>query len=361
MINRVIKIGIWIVLGVMLIASFALFFYWKYLENLASIPGENNVRVELEIKRGTSPRAISRLLEENKLVKSAFNFYIYLRFVARKAENLKAGYYVIHGTYTPNEIIKLLQKGLKKELRFTIPEGASKKEIASIIEKAGLIPKEDMLNAMNNPELIREFNIPQVKIGNTKVVVPGGIEGYLFPDTYQFAPGTKGEVILRRMHVRMLQLIDVAMQKQMHEMQWSLHQVLTMASLVEKETGAFAERPLIASVFFNRLRHHMRLQTDPSVIYSIDNYDGNIRKKHLTVWHPYNTYAIWGLPPGPISSPGLESIRAVLWPEQTKYIYFVSRNDGTHVFCPTYTCHQKAVKQWQVDFFKTQKAATFSQ
>ena len=353
--NRVIKIGIWITLGLLLATTGVAFAYWKYLENLASIPGENNLRVELEIKRGTSPRAISRALQEQHLVSSAFNFYTYLRFVARKAENLKAGYYVIYGTYTPNEIIKLLQKGLKKELRFTVPEGASKKEIAGIIEKAGLVSKEEMLSAMNSPELIKEFNIPEVRIGKKEISVPGGIEGYLFPDTYQFAPGTKGEVILRRMHARMLQLIDADMNKQMHDMHWSLHQVLTMASLVEKETGAFAERPLIASVFFNRLKKHMKLQTDPSVIYSIANYDGNISKKHLTMWHPYNTYAIWGLPPGPISSPGLESIRAVLWPAHTADLYFVSRNDGTHVFCPTYLCHQKAVKQWQIDYFKSQK------
>ncbi len=354
--HRLMKLGMWIAIGLMFVTLGGAFAYWKYLENLASIPGESNVRVELEIKRGTSPRAISRLLEEKQLVNSAFNFYTYLRFIAQKAENLKAGYYVVYGTYTPNEIIKLLQKGLKKELRFTVPEGASKKEIASIIEKAGLMSKEDMLNAMNNPELLKEFFIPEVKIGNKLSVVPGGIEGYLFPDTYQFAPGTKGETILRRMHVRMLQLIDVDMQKQMHEMNWNLHQVLTLASLVEKETGAATERPLIASVFLNRLRKNMKLQTDPSVIYSIDNYDGNIRKKHLSIRHPYNTYINWGLPPGPISAPGLESIRAVLWPAQTSYLYFVSRNDGTHLFCPTYACHQKAVKEWQVDYFKIPKA-----
>jgi len=330
------------------------FFYWQHLLSFSQTKGSHDVRVEFEILRGASPRTISQQLKNKNLISSAFDFYVYLRFVARKAPKLKAGYYVVHGTYTPDEIIALLQKGLKKEIRFTIPEGANKREIAAIVEASGLASQEEMLKAMENTVLLEEFLKEEGWSLKKAKRIKGGIEGYVFPDTYQFPPGTKGEEILRKMNQRMLSMFDEAMKKRMKEMNWSLHKVLTMASIVEKESADPTERAMIASVFFNRLKKRMKLQTDPTVIYGIKNYEGNIKKKHLLQFHLYNTYTNFGLPPGPIASPGLESIKAVLWPADTNYLYFVSRNDKTHVFCATYTCHQKAVKIWQVDFFKNQ-------
>lgn len=131
------------------------------------------------------------------------------------------------------------------------------------------------------------------------------------------------------------------------DLQMSLHQVLTLASVVEKETGAESERPLIASVFHNRLQRHIPLQSDPTVIYGLDHFDGNIRKKDLESPSPYNTYRVLGLPPGPIANPGLGSIRAVLYPASTKHLYFVSRNDGTHQFSATLAEHNLAVDKYQ--------------
>jgi UPF0755 protein len=187
--------------------------------------------------------------------------------------------------------------------------------------------------------------------------IPGGIEGYLYPDTYQFPKGTSAEVILKKLRGHLDEVMDDAMKARMKEMGWDLHKTLTLASIVEKETAAKAERPHISSVFHNRLKDGMKLQTDPTVIYGIPNYDGNIHKSDLLRDHPYNTYVIPGLPPGPIAQPGVEAIRAALFPTNDKDEYFVSHNDGTHEFCPTLKCHNAAVKKWQVDYFKAKHAA----
>lgn len=313
--------------------------YALYLKDFAQTPGTNAIKVEVTIHKGASARQISRALCDAGLVNSSNEFYWYLRLIARKANTLKAGEYVVDGKMTPDQIIALLQKGLRKEIRFSIPEGTSQVQIAQIIGASNLVLSGEMLNAMRNLSLVHELGIPSVE---------GGLEGYLFPDTYQFPKGTSGETILRRMHARLIEKITPDMLARMKALNWTLHDMLTLASIVEKETGAATERPLIASVFLNRLSKGMLLQTDPTVIYAIRNFDGNIKKKDLLHKHPYNTYVHAGLPPGPISSPGIESIKAVLWPAHTKYYYFVSRNDGTHVFCENYNCHLRAVKKWQL-------------
>ncbi|MDA0712817.1 MAG: endolytic transglycosylase MltG [bacterium] len=331
--------------------------YWQMLEHFADTPGDHDVRVEFEIIRGETPKHIAVRLQSEHLISSANKFYIYLRFVAKKAQALKAGYYLINGTDTPDQIISLLQKGLKKEFPFTVPEGANKNDIAQIISNSGLASKDEVLLALKNPILFDEMvDVPELFKKKNKVI-PGGIEGYLFPDTYRFPKGTSVEIILRKMNSRMLQQFDEAVKSRMAEYNWNLHEVLTLASIIEKETGVPEERNLIASIFLNRLKIGMRLQSDPTVIYGIKNYQGNIKKKDLNSSDVYNTYAHSGLPPGPIASPGLESIRAVLWPAKTKYLYFVSKNDGTHEFCENYLCHQKAVNKWQVKYFKNIKPA----
>lgn len=349
---------LWILLGSILVASsLALLIYWYQVETFAFAPGPNEAEIEFVIDMGTPPRQIADSLEKKGAISSAHKFYVYLRYMARKAGALRAGDYIIKPHMRPVEIIELLQKGLKKEFRFTIPEGSNKKEIAEIVAKTGLVSREDFWLAMQNPELIKEFGIPSTGAGGQKGGVSGGIEGYLFPDTYQFPKGTLSETILRRMHERLLEKMTLEMYARLDEMGWSLHKLLTMASLVEKETAHPEERPLVASVFFNRMKKGMKLQTDPTVIYSITNFDGRIAKRHLTLRHPYNTYMNNGLPPGPIDSPGMASIKAVLWPApKNKYLYFVSRNNGTHIFCETYQCHLGAVKEFQIDYFRKKKA-----
>ncbi|MFP6655393.1 MAG: endolytic transglycosylase MltG, partial [Myxococcota bacterium] len=173
------------------------------------------------------------------------------------------------------------------------------------------------------------------------------LEGYLFPDTYRFAKSLPPERIARTM-VRNFLSVYSELPSSQNQRTLSMREQVTLASIVEKETGAAIERPLIAAVFLNRLRLGMRLETDPTVIYGIDGFNGNLRRRHLMDRNnPYNTYWIKGLPPGPIASPGRESLRAIREPADTSFLYFVSRNDGSHAFSKTYKEHERAVDRYQ--------------
>lgn len=310
--------------------------------------------VDFVVEKGQSPTAIARALKEKGLIADDVLFYRYARFVAKNVHLLKAGEYTLSPSMTTDELLAALQTGKKRELRFTVPEGLRKEEIADIIAASGVAKKDELLAAMNDLGLRKEFGVPEEGADGQKDI-PGGIEGYLFPDTYQFPPNTPAKDVLRRMRQRLDEVISDDMRARIEEMGWSFHKVLTLAAIVEKETGQPHERPHIASVFHNRLKLGMKMQTDPTVIYGIKNYDGNIRKSDLLTPHPYNTYTIKSLPPGPIASPGLAAIKAVLWPDNTKDLYFVSRNDGTHIFCPTLECHNAAVQKWQVEYFKKKR------
>jgi UPF0755 protein len=173
-----------------------------------------------------------------------------------------------------------------------------------------------------------------------------GLEGYLFPDTYHLSRGMTPRAVIDVMVKRFFAVMG-PFSEAIRQSGMSLEQVVTLASIVEKETGAPEERPLIAGVFLKRLKNNMRLESDPTVIYGIDPFDGNLKKEDLRTHTPYNTYLIKGLPPGPISSPGLEAIKAVLFPAQTDFLYFVSKNDGTHHFSKTFSEHRKAVRKYQ--------------
>ncbi|MEM7588630.1 MAG: endolytic transglycosylase MltG [Myxococcota bacterium] len=321
--------------------------------------GARQGTVFLEIPKGWHARHMSRLLASKKLVSSDWLFYLYVRFLSGKSRQLQAGYYTFETPLTPQQIVALLQEGRPQQVRVTIPEGASKQDIARILGQAGLAKQKDVLATMHSAELLRAFAVPLVGAG-AQVNIPGGVEGYLYPDTYLFDAGSTVENILHRMHERLQMAIDDEMRDRMDTMQWSVHQVLTLASLLQQETPTAHEAPRIASVFHNRLAKGMRLQCDPTVRYGLKDFIGfyppvayeRLRKKQLRDPHPYNTYVHKKLPPGPIGCVGEQALRAVLWPEKTNLLYFVSRNDGTHVFCESYACHKRAVKRWQIDFFR---------
>ena len=312
--------------------------------------------IPFTVKKGSSPSKVVRDLKAKGLIEDAQLFRLYLQRIAKKANTIQAGEYVLNKSMSGDELIAALGKGRAKEISFTIPEGLRKNEIAEIIARSGLVTKRELLLAMNNKALANAFGVPK-KGADGQDKIPGGIEGYLYPDTYQFPKGVSAEAILKKMRKRLDEVIDDKMRARMKEMGWSLHKVLTLASIVEKETGQAYERPLIAALFLNRMRMKppMKLQTDPTVIYGIKNYDGNIRRRDLTTPHPYNTYTIKGLPPGPIASPGKNAINAVLFPGKTKALYFVSKNDGTHIFSETLAQHNAAVQKWQVEFFRNKR------
>jgi UPF0755 protein len=174
------------------------------------------------------------------------------------------------------------------------------------------------------------------------------LEGYLFPDTYYFPSGLESKSIITAMVKQFRIAFKPEWQTRAEELGMSVHEVVTLASIIEKETGAPEERPLISSVFHNRLKKGMRLETDPTVIYGIPDFDGNIKRRHLNTYTPYNTYKIKGLPPGPIASPGAAALEAALYPAQSKYLYFVSKKDGTHQFSATIKEHNAAVRKYQL-------------
>lgn len=329
------------------IAAGVLGLFWRYLDSFAETPGPSAVATDVFIEPGTNPKQVGVLLEKSGAISDARAFYYYLRFLSDSNEQLKAGDYEFAPRSTPAQIIGMMLKGKTKQIRFTIPEGSNKRDIAEILERAGFGRAEETLSLMNSAEMLEKLRAPKVS---------GGLEGYLFPDTYHFPRRTRVVDILTKMRNRLDEVLDQYMYERLDESGLDLNQVLTLAAIVEKETGDPLERPEIAGVFLNRLARKMKLQTDPTVIYSIPHFNGNLTRADLRFDSPYNTYVHPGLPPGPIASPGLAAIKAVLWPASTANLYFVSRNNGTHEFCPTLDCHNKAVKYWQIDFFKQKRS-----
>jgi len=239
---------------------------------------------------------------------------------------------------TPMDILEVVTSGKTILHAVTIPEGYRITEIAALLETKGLVNAENFIQETKDEKLIKSAGIS----GNS-------LEGYLFPETYNFSKNTSERKIIQR-------LLDIYHEKiKQHELRkraqssnLTFHQVMTLASLIEKETGIDEERKLISSVFHNRLRKKMLLQTDPTVIYAMADFDGNIRKKDLQVDSPYNTYRYKGLPPGPIASPGIKSIIAALEPSESDYLYFVSRKDGSHQFSSNLMDHNRAVRKYQL-------------
>jgi UPF0755 protein len=297
--------------------------------------------IRVVVPRGMTADEVARLLADKGVIGDATLFYRYIRYVAKQQDALKAGEYDLSPDLTPDEILDILVKGRDAEVRVTIPEGSTKRDIARILAAAGFGSAADVERAMDDARLLESFAAPNG--------VPGGIEGYLFPDTYAFAPGTPPSRILKRMRARLDEVMDGELEARRRATKMTLHELLTMASIIEKETGREDERQRIASVFVNRVKKGMKLQTDPTVIYGLVDFDGDLKRSHLADPHLYNTYVHQGLPPGPICSPGKAALMAVLWPAATDDLFFVARGDGTgaHEFCATYECHLAATERLQ--------------
>jgi UPF0755 protein len=293
--------------------------------------------VTLVVPAGASADAIGQQLQALGLVRHSIVF----RLLARSrgvAEQLKAGEYALAGPLSLEGVLDLLARGDVVRREVTVPEGRSLDEIAGIVGAQG-ISVADFLAAAHDPGPIRDLDPEAVDL-----------EGYLFPDTYRVASTPEAaRVLARRMAQRFREVITPELGR-IAEEGFTVRQVVTLASVIELETARAEERPRIAAVFLNRLQKRMPLQTDPTIIYALrkaGRWDGNIRKRDLDIDSPYNSYHHPGLPPSPIGSPGRESIRAVLVPAETKDLYFVSRNDGTHQFSRTLAEHNRAVNRYQ--------------
>jgi UPF0755 protein len=288
-----------------------------------------------QVPRGAHLPAIARDLEAAGLVRNARAFRLLARLQDR-AHKVQAGEYELSATSSSEEILDVLTEGRVKLWEVVVPEGLRAAEIAARLGEARLADEAAFLAYALDPAHAEALGVA----GPT-------LEGYLFPTTYKLPRGLAVREVAAAMVDQFLQvwapLAPLAAERGL-----DMRQVVTLASIVEKETGAAEERPLIAGVFHNRLRKGMRLESDPTTIYGIEDFDGNLKRVHLEDGgNVYNTYKIEGLPPGPIASPGAAALRAVLEPAPTDFLYFVSRNDGTHVFARTFAEHEANVDTYQ--------------
>ncbi|MCG6909950.1 MAG: endolytic transglycosylase MltG [Deltaproteobacteria bacterium] len=307
------------------------------LLNFAARPGSvEGVEQDVVIPPGRGLKATAADLHARGIVTDAFKFNLYARLKGDD-KRIKAGEYRLSSSYSPKKILGIIVSGKVRLYRITIPEGLNLVQIARMMPAAGLGSEKRFTAAANDEEFAHRLDIPA-----------SSFEGYLFPDTYHFPRGVSAQKIIQTMVQRFRQVFKPAWEARAREIDMSVHQVVILASIIEKETGEPAERPLISSVFHNRLRRGMRLASDPTVIYGIKDFNGNLTRRDLKTRTPYNTYKIKGLPLGPISNPGAGALEAALYPADTDYLYFVSKKDGTHQFSKTYAAHEKAVRKYQL-------------
>ena len=331
------RLALWLCAFVFLgLAGFG-FWLWSYA--LTPMPMRDGGDIHVLIPPKTSLAGIEKILAESGAIPSGPGFY-WLARLSRLSQRLQAGEYLFAPGQTPYQILRALASGATVRWSVTIPEGTNIYQLADILSQGGWGERGLFLDLTRDPEMLARYGVRGTSL-----------EGYLFPDTYQLVRGQNPREIITLMLERGKQVRQELGDLGKNTLGLSPHEVLTLASIVEKETAAPEERPLIAQVFLNRLRQGMRLQTDPTVIYGIADFDGNLTRKDLETPTPYNTYQINGLPPGPIANPGRASIAAVLHPASAPYLYFVSKNDGTHYFSNDLAEHNRAV-------FKYQKSAS---
>lgn len=328
--------GYWAVVGVLTALAAFMGAVLGYGSLGTSIDAEGAAVVEVRL--GESFKGLTgRLTQEGTLRHR--RFLLLLALLRGDTGRIKVGDYIFHGRVSPLAFLDALVAGKGEFSAFTVPEGYSLKDIALRLEEERLGSGQEFLRLTHDPAFIATLNLPlEIK--------PPSLEGLVYPETYHLYRG-----------VRETHLIQ-AMVRQFKQRAWPVlkaggargltpYQVLILASIVEKETGVDAERPLVSAVFQNRLRQGIKLGSDPTVIYGVADFDGNLTRVHLRTPTPFNTYTQAGLPPTPIASPGLASIKAALSPAPVSYLYFVSRGDGTHQFSNDYRTHLRAVDRYQ--------------
>lgn len=289
------------------------------------------------IERGTSPNKILKELEEKGIISNdaLFKMYLLLKHASGK---IRAGEYHFPPRLMPSEVMDLLLKGDFAKRRVMIPEGWNTRDIAKYLGELKLVDPDLLLKKCSDPVFIQSLGFSTTSL-----------EGYLFPDTYEIYKPKDEEEVLKKFVDRFREIYSKEFETKAKERGLTQEQVVIIASIVEKETGHPDERPLIASVFFNRLKIDMPLASDPTIIYGIPNFNGNITREDLNRPSPYNSYVNRGLPPTAIANPGEASLKAVLYPAESEYLYFVSKNDGTHHFSKTEEEHKEAVRRYQLN------------
>jgi UPF0755 protein len=290
------------------------------------------------IKKGTHLRKVSEVLEQEGIIKNK-HFFVFLATILGKKSRIKAGEYEFHTPMPPLKVLSALTKGQVKHHLVTIPEGFTLNQIGQLLENLNLVEKKGFLQKTSSPAFIDALGLSH-SAGST-------LEGYLFPDTYHLLREMDPEHVVRVMVHRFRKVFGSDFRQGASELGISEREVVILASIIEKETSLSEEKPLISAVFHNRLKKKIPLQSDPTVIYGIRNFNGNLTKEDLLKPTPYNTYLLAGLPPTPICNPGRDSLLAAIRPAPVPYLYFVSKNDGSHHFSSDIEEHNRAVWKYQ--------------
>ena len=327
------RLAVW--LSAVAFLGLAGFGLWLWSYAVTPMPMREGADLQVLIPPKTSLAGIEKILAENGVIPPGSGFY-YLARVSRLSQRLQAGEYRFSPGQTPYQVLRALAAGATVRWLVTIPEGTNIYQLADLLAQGGWGERELFLELVRDPDMLARHGVRAASL-----------EGYLFPDTYQLLRGQNPREIIDLMVERGRRVREELGDLRNNALGLSPHEVLILASIVEKETAAPEERPLIAQVFLNRLRQRMRLQTDPTVIYGLTDFNGNLTRKDLETPSPYNTYQINGLPPGPIANPGRAAIVAVLHPASESYLYFVSKNDGTHYFSRDLAEHNRAVFKYQ--------------
>jgi UPF0755 protein len=288
------------------------------------------------VEPGQKFKSLSQILNKKGVIRHPAKFRLFSR-IKGYDKHIKAGEYVLSSAMTPKKILEIFVMGRVRLHRVTIPEGHNLRQVAQAVSQAGLGTQADFFNAATNADLVR-----------SKGIDAQTFEGYLFPDTYYFTKAATPEKIISSMVKRFWSVFKAEWKDRAKTLGLTIHQVVTLASIIEKETGAAVERPIISSVFHNRLKRGIRLESDPTVIYGIEDFNGNITRRDLEEDTLYNTYRIKGLPPGPIANAGIKAIEAALYPADTRFLYFVSKKDNTHQFTTNLKDHNRAVQKYQL-------------
>ena len=321
-------------LGVML-AFFII--AWLDLVQYANRPGSDDpVQKTFIVSRGHNFLVTAEGLHASGLIQHPLKFKVLAR-IKGFDKRVQAGEYLLSSAMSPNIILQTLVEGKVNLHKMTIPEGSNIRQIAAIATAAGFNATNEFIQAATDTEFAHK-----------KAIDADTFEGYLFPDTYYFSKNDTPRKMISTMVERFWTAFKPEWIMRCQQLGFTIHEVVILASIIEKETGTAFERPLISSVFHNRLKKGMRLESDPTVIYGLKKFDGNLTRKHLITRTPYNTYKIKGLPHGPIANPGLASLEAALYPADTDYLFFVSKKDTTHQFSTNFKDHNKAIRKYQL-------------
>lgn len=308
--------------------------------------GYSGVEQFVEIPPGAGPASIGRRLAQTGVIRDQLSFRIALAR-SGQARRLQAGEYRFDRPMTTREVIDKIARGDVFLRPVTFREGLTVRQMAEIYERDGGGSKAEFLRAAENASLIHDID-PSAP----------DLEGYLFPDTYTLPRRTTADQLVQRMVTAFRDVMTPDLVQRAAARGMSVRELMTLASLVEKETAKPGERPIVAAVYTNRLKIGMGMQCDPTVIYALERagkYDGNLTRENLQFDSPYNTYRYSGLPPGPIANPGLASLEAAVRPAPVSHLYFVSRNDGSHVFADTLAEHNRNVQEWQIRYFRQRR------